>query len=276
MFNIKAAVALVVMLSGVLLSLDGWADVSDYQKNGVKMGMAQEAPYALLSPDGQLTGASADITTAVFKEMGVNKVIPVVSDWGAIVPALQAKRLDLISTGLLINPQRCKALAFAEPDLCTSEAFAVLKGNPHAVNSYQDLKKEKLKIGVCGGCAEEKRALEVGVSRDDLVTVSDVFNGLEMLKAKRIDVLAWPDSTLNASITSAKETTVEVVAAAGEETKCSAVAFNSGNAALRDAYDVAFLKVKASGEFETIARKYGFNPALNSSASRESLCATTH
>ena len=42
-----------------------------------------------------------------------------------MIPGLQARRYDLVSGGLFINPKRCGAILFSEPVLCTEEGFLV-------------------------------------------------------------------------------------------------------------------------------------------------------
>lgn len=243
------------------------------QDGTVKIGLAQEPPYTMFSASGEPTGAAVDVARAVFAKLKVNKVTADVVDWAALIPGLQARRFDIVSTGLIIRPQRCTAVRFSQPDLCTAEGFAVKKGNPSALKTYEDLVKTDVKIAVCGGCAEEKRAIEVGVPRDRLIVATDAFNAIAMLQAGRVDVVAWPDLTLADTIKKVGDTGLEVVAPiAGEPVSCAATAFNYEEKELRDAYDVALAELKASGEFAKIVEPYGFNVELATKHTRDDLC----
>jgi len=269
------AISVLLVMFGVNFANYASAEtaVSDLRTKGAVLGLAEEPPYATFSADGKLSGAAADLTVAVLKKMGIEKVTPKVTDWGSLIPGVQAHRFDLVSTGLYIKPARCKAVLFSQPDVCTSEGFAVKKGNPLNLTTFQDLKKQGVRVGVCGGCAEEKRALEVGVARDQLVTLSDAFNGMEMLKAGRIDVVIWPDATLASTISKMKAQDLEVVSPLkGEPLQCSGVVFNAGDRSFRDEYDKMLAEMKRNGEFDTIISPYGFNPAFAKSVTRDVLC----
>lgn len=240
----------------------------------VKIGTTQEPPYAIISPDGKLSGAALDLNKVIFEKLGVKKVTAETIDFGGLIPGIQAKRFDAVSMGLMIRGPRCKAVLFSQPDLCTAEGFAVKKGNPLGLGSYTDLVKGTTKIAVCGSCIEERRALEVGVPRDRLVVASDAFNAIKMLQAGRVDAVAWPDATLKSIIKTLNDSELEVVSPVkGEPISCSGVAFNQADRDLRDAYDVIFAELKTSGEFAKIVEPYGFDAKITMAETRETHCA---
>lgn len=239
----------------------------------VNVGIAQEPPYAFITPEGKISGASIDLNRAIFKKMGLGELKAETTDFAGLIPGVQARRFDMISTGLLIRPARCEAVLFSQPDLCTGEGFAVKKGNPLGLKSYEDVKAGTARLAVCGSCAEEKRALELGVPRDRLVIASDAFNAIKMLQAGRVDAVAWPDATLVDIVNTLKDEELEVFSPVrGEPVSCSGVAFNKDAHAFRDAYDVAFAELKASGEYAKIVSPYGFDPALALAADRDQYC----
>ena len=89
--------------------------------------------------------------------------------YGAMIPALQARRVDMATSGLYIKPTRCKSIIYSEPDLCGAEAFAVPKGNPNNLLTYEDIAANpSLKMTTCAGCAEEKYALDRGVKKSQI------------------------------------------------------------------------------------------------------------
>ncbi|MGV6874994.1 ectoine/hydroxyectoine ABC transporter substrate-binding protein EhuB [Pseudochelatococcus sp. B33] len=248
--------------------------VERLQKAGtVNIGTTQEPPYAIISPDGTPSGAALDLNKVVFEKLGVKAIKVESIDFAGLIPGIQAKRFDAVSTGLMIRGPRCKAVLFSEPDLCTAEGFAVKKGNPLGLNTYADLVKGATRTAVCGSCVEERRALEVGVPRDRLVIAADAFNAIKMLQAGRVDAVAWPDATLKSIIATLNDEGLEVVSPVqGEPISCSGVAFNRADRDLRDAYDVAFAELKASGEFAKIVAPYGFDPDLVLAETRATHC----
>ncbi len=264
--------ALVVAAGSVAAQAEG--AVERLKKAGeVKIGTTQEPPYAIIAPDGKLSGAALDLNKAIFEKLGIKTITAETIDFGGLIPGIQAKRFDAVSMGLMIRAPRCKAVLFSEPDLCTAEGFAVKKGNPLGLQTYEDLVKGTTKIAVCGSCIEERRALEVGVPRDRLVVASDAFNAIKMLQAGRVDAVAWPDATLKSIIATMNDSELDVVSPVkGEPISCSGVAFNQADRDLRDAYDVAFAEMKESGEFAKIVAPYGFDPELTKAATREEHC----
>ena len=51
----------------------------------------------------------------MFAKLGVKKVDAVLTEWGALIPGLKAGRFDVIAAGMYITPERCKQVAFADP-----------------------------------------------------------------------------------------------------------------------------------------------------------------
>jgi polar amino acid transport system substrate-binding protein len=243
------------------------------QSGTVRIGLAVEPPYTDFKPNGEVTGANPDLVRAVAARLGVKNVTADKVDWGALIPGLQARRFDVVATGLFIRPQRCKAVLFAQPDLCSAEGFIVKKGNPLKLDSYQSLKDSGARVATCGGCTEEKRALEVGVPRSKIMAAADIFNAVELVRSGRADVAAFPDLSLNEALKKVNDPTLEVFSPVkNEPIQCAAPAFNPQDRELRDAYDKEFAALKASGEYAKIASSYGFDPKLAEQVTRNQLC----
>ena len=244
------------------------------QKAGVaRMAIAHEPPFTDYKPGGELTGASADLTREIMKRLGVAKIEPQVTEFGAMIPGVQARRFDVISTGLFMRPQRCAAILFSQPDTCTSRGFAVKKGNPKKLDSMESVRDSKdAKLGACGGCYDETRAIEVGVPRDRIVNVTDVLNSLKMLQAGRVDAVAWPDISIKDALPKLGDPNLELVVVKGIDPQCSGAGFHKDDKDLRDKYDVELDKMKKSGEFGAIMTKYNFNPQYAIDNTRDKCC----
>ena len=210
----------------------------------------------------------------MFKRLGVPEIVASVSEYGAMIPGLQARRFDAVTAGLFMKPERCAAVAYSEPILCDAEAFLVKKGNPKGFKSFADIAKdESAKIGAPGGGTEEKLALEAGVPRSRVIVVPDGQSGLKMLQDGRIDVYSLPVLSLNDLKKKSGDDTIEVMAPVeGAPVYCDGTAFRKQDTALRDAYDKVLAEMKESGEFAKIIEPYGFSAAAAMSTSREKLC----
>lgn len=240
-----------------------------------RIAIANEPPFTAVKADGTVSGAAPDVARAVFKRLGIDDVVASISEYGAMIPGLQAKRFDAVTAGLFMKPERCNAVAYSEPILCDAEAFALKKGNPLKLMSYKDIADNAdAKIGAPGGGTEERLALEAGVPRDRVIVVPDTQSGITMLQQGRIDVYSLPVLSINAAVKTAADPEIEVVAPVkGAPVYCDGAAFRKDQTALRDAFDKELAAIKASGEFAKIIEPYGFSAAAAMSTSREKLCA---
>lgn len=239
-----------------------------------RVAIANEPPFTAVGADGKVSGAAPDVARAVFAKLGVPDIVASISEYGAMIPGLQAGRHDVVTAGLFMKPERCAAVAYSEPVLCDAEALLVKKGNPKGFKSYADFAKDGATIGAPGGGTEEKLALDAGVPRDRVIVVPDGQSGLKMVQDGRIDAYSLPVLSINDLLKKANDPNLEVVAPVeGAPVYCDGAAFKKGDEALRDAFNVELAKLKESGEFAKIIEPYGFSAAAAMSTSMEKLCA---
>ncbi len=240
-----------------------------------RIAIANEPPFTSVAADGKVSGAGPDVAKAVFERLGVPEVAASISEYGAMIPGLQARRHDVVTAGLFMKKDRCEAVAYSEPILCDAEAFLVKKGNPKGLNTYGDIAAHAdATIGAPGGGTEERLALDAGVPRDRVVVVPDGQSGLRMLQDGRLDVYSLPVLSISDLVRLAKDDSLEMIAPISDApVYCDGAAFRKGDEALRDAFDVELAKLKESGEFAKIIEPYGFSAAAAMSTSREKLCA---
>lgn len=258
------------------LPLGAAADtLEDLKAQGfARIAIANEPPFTAVAADGTVSGAAPDVAREIFKRIGVPEVVASISEYGAMIPGLQARRHDAITAGLFMKPERCQAVAYSEPVLCDAEAFLLPKGNPKGFKSYADIAADPAAtIGAPGGGTEEKLALEAGVPRDRVIVVPDGQSGLKMLQDGRIDVYSLPVLSISDLMAKANDPNLEMVApVVGAPVYCDGAAFRKEDTALRDAFDTELAKMKASGEFAAIIEPYGFSAAAAISTSRAQLC----
>lgn len=227
--------------------------------NGAVIAIAPEPPWMALDTDGKPIGMGPEIDSAVLNLMGVTKISGQVMEYGAIIPSLQARRVTLGSSGALnIKPERCKSVNFSEPVLCSGEGFVLPVSLIGKVKSYKDVADQGLRIGVCGGCTEQKLAVAAGVPDDKIIVFPDGTSGFKLLIDNRIDVFAH-DSTSVADLQKrlGDSKVTQVVRVADTQLQCAAAAFNLEDAPLRDAYNDALKQVIASGKYMEVLNKYG-------------------
>ncbi|WP_323007068.1 ectoine/hydroxyectoine ABC transporter substrate-binding protein EhuB [Pseudorhodobacter sp.] len=239
-----------------------------------RIAIANEPPFTAVAADGSVSGAAPDVAREIFQRLGVPEVVASISEYGAMIPGLQARRFDVITAGLFMKPERCAAVAYSEPVLCDAEALLLPKGNPKGFKSYADIAADSTaKIGAPGGGTEEKLALEAGVPRDRVIVVPDGQSGVKMLQDGRIDAYSLPVLSISDLMAKAADPNLEMFApVVGAPVYCDGAAFNKDDTALRDAFDVELAKLKASGEFAAIVEPYGFSAAAAISTSRAQQC----
>ncbi|MDB5552976.1 MAG: ectoine/hydroxyectoine transporter substrate-binding protein EhuB [Rhizobium sp.] len=272
---VAGASTLAIMLASAPVSADE-NKLQELKDQGfARVAIANEPPFTAVAADGKVSGAAPDVAREVFKRLGINEIVASISEYGAMIPGLQAHRHDVITAGLFMKPERCAAVAYSEPILCDAEALLVKKGNPMGFKSYADIAKNPdAKIGAPGGGTEEKLALDAGVPRERVIVVPDGQSGLKMLQDGRIDAYSLPVLSINDLVKKANDPNLEVIAPVlGAPVYCDGAAFNKEDVALRDAFDVELKKLKESGEFAKIIEPYGFSAAAAMSTSRDKLCA---
>lgn len=261
------------LLVGAALGSAQADTLDDIRKKGyVEIGIgAGGFPYAGVGADGKPIGAAPEISMAALERMGITDVRVRVVDWGALIPGLQARRFDLVSTGMFMNKQRCAAVLFSQPDTCSAQTFMVPKGNPAKLTSFADVAANpRLKITMAPGSMEVRAARAAGVKDAQMLTNSDVQSKLKLLQSGRVDV--WVDPSDTFSALGEQTAGFDIVAVEGAAVQCAGAAFRKADAAFRDTYDQALEQLKASGEFQATLERYGFpvEPALQ--ASRDDMC----
>lgn len=240
----------------------------------IRIAIANEPPYTEVKANGEVTGAAPEVTRAVMKKLGVPEILPTVTQYGAMIPGLQAGRFDIVSAGLFMKPVRCEAVLYSQPDVCGSEAFMIEQGNPLGVESYEDVADNPdAVIGVCGGCTEEMYAREAGTPDDRVVIVPDGPSGVKMLQTGRIDVYALPQLSLADLKKKTGADEVEIYSPVkGTPISCAGAAFRKSDRELRDAYDEVLAELKESGEFAEILEPFGFSAEAAKQVTRKELC----
>jgi polar amino acid transport system substrate-binding protein len=274
MKHVIAAVALGVGLAGLTGMPAVAADLDQLKEQGfARIAIANEPPWTMVTTGGEVSGAAPDLARAVMNKMGVEDIVASVSEYGAMIPGVQARRFDMVAAGLFIKPERCEAVLFSQPDLCDAESFMIKAGNPLNLKSFADVASSGAKIGVVGGGTEEKLAIEAGVDRANIVVVPDPQSGAKLLQDGRIDVYALPVLSISDLLKKAEDPSLAMFAPV-ENTPifCAGVAFRKQDGALRDAYDVALTEMKASGEFAAIIEPYGYSADAAMQQTRENLC----
>ncbi|MFF4542818.1 ectoine/hydroxyectoine ABC transporter substrate-binding protein EhuB [Streptomyces sp. NPDC001435] len=242
----------------------------------VRLGIAGEVPFGYIDKDGHLTGEAPELAKAVFKRLGVDRVQPVPTEFGSLIPGLNSQQFDVVAAGMYVNPDRCEQVIFADPDYQMLDSFIVRKGNPMDLHDYKDVVAKKAKFATGTGYAEIQYAVEAGYKESDILIVPDQVAGLNAVEAGRADVFAGTALTAREVVKkSAKAEATKAFAPLVEgqpHVDGGAFAFRSAETRLRDAFNVELRRLKKSGELFRILRPFGFTEAEMTDLTAKELC----
>ncbi|THK35209.1 ectoine/hydroxyectoine ABC transporter substrate-binding protein EhuB [Ensifer sp. MPMI2T] len=159
----------------------------DKIKNGetIRIGFSNEIPWAYPGENNEPLGFVNAMTLDILKRLGTTKVEPVVTEWGSLIPGLQAGRFDIITGGMFILPERCRNVLFTEPLGKFGDALLVRKGNPEGLHSYEDVRDKGLTFVTASGWLSVKAAKQVGITDDKFMEVAGAAEVLQAVKAGR-------------------------------------------------------------------------------------------
>lgn len=261
-----AGISAAVSLGGTALAEDDL--LTQIKKRGfMRVGTFSIPPEAWIDIDtGEWRGIDADFTKAIAKSIGV-EVDPVVLVHGALAPALEANRVDVIA-GLYRTPEREKVMSYNEVPFWYGIDVVVTRSEG-GVENISDLKGKV--IGTVRGSAQEVEAealkKEYGIAEIRKFDAADPM--LMDLKAGRLDAAIWWGFTFDYAVQKNPSYDFKVVEYLspqylGSDTLPAThyVFAKEGTQSLIEAFDAEITRLKASGEDKKIMESYGLtNPA---------------
>lgn len=274
-----------IAMTGFIACFAAFASVSAHaettmeriQRTGeIRIGYANEKPFAYSETDGSVTGESPEIIKAVMEQMGVKKVNAVLTEWGGLIPGLLAGRYDVIAAGMYVTPERAEQVLFTDPHYKLGDGLLVAKGNPKKLKAYEDfVRDKKAKLAVMAGTVQYRAARAAGVPESQILQVPNVIAQLQAVRTRRADAAAA--TLLTARELAAKGGSgVEVIAdfdGGPASVGYGALAFRKSDEDLRDKLN-AMLKewIGTEAHLKTVA-PFGFDEATLPDKTLEELIA---
>ena len=254
----RATQALAAVACG-LLAATSLAQAQPAYKAPNPLRVAAEAaypPFSELGTDGKLKGFDIDIAKAVCAKLGVECQF-VQTEFDALIPALRAKKFDLIVASMSITPERQKAVDFSDryyntPARVVARSDAKFDGTPASLQGK--------KVGVQRATIHDRYA-------------SASFKGAEIVRyAKQDEVfLDLISGRLDASLADSVAIDQGFLKTPGgkgfafrgplyDDPKVfgigAGIAMRKGDNALRDAVNQALATLRADGSYKKINDKY--------------------
>ncbi|TCN20340.1 polar amino acid transport system substrate-binding protein [Sinorhizobium americanum] len=277
MRNIITAIAVATALL-VGVSHASADELTDRAKAGksIRIGFAHEIPWAYPGDKNEPLGFANALALGVLKSMGYTNIEPVVTDWGGLIPGLQAGRFDIITGGMYITGKRCENVAFAEPMGKFGDSFVVKKGNPKGIQTYQDIKKNDSTMATVAGFVNVDAALKEGIAEDKIMQLPSLTEVLAAVKAGRADAGAGNDFAMKDLVKSAPDVIDVTDSAALPEWTFNwvAIAFKKEDQDFLKAYNEAQAKYLGTPEMLEAVGKFHYTKAqLPGDAKTEWVCA---
>ena len=260
-FSLAAAVTAALATALLLAPLAATAQAAAASK--IRVGVeGNYPPFSKMGADGKLAGFDIDIALALCAQMKAECTL-VQQEWDGMMPALNAKKFDMIVASMTITEERKKAADFSDPYYTVPSRFlaktgafkdhtpATLKGkkiitlrnSPRAkfiADNYKD--SEVLLVN-----KETDVYLELQAGRGDIGFGSSVVSGEALLKRPEGKAYGQigPDVNLDGG-------------------SGVGIAFRKGDEALRERVNAALKVVRANGTYKKLADQYfDFNVAPN-------------
>lgn len=229
----------------------------------IRLGFAASPPWAYQGDDGSAMGFVNAITIGVLQKMGHENVEPVLTDWSALIPSLKAGRVDVITGGMYVLPERCANVDFSDPIGAFGDAFIVAAGNPKGIATYQDLIDQDLRMATVSGYNTVADGRAAGVADSQIMQVPGPTEMLAAVRAGRAD--AGATNTIEARLLSEADEQVDMTDPAGFEGRKKqvvSVGFPQDDDAFREEFNAALQEYLGSDEMMETVAVYDYIPAF--------------
>ena len=212
-------------------------------------------PFSRLGTDGKLSGFDIDIALAVCERIKAECTL-VQQEWDGMIPALTARKFDMIVASMTISEERKKAVDFSDPYYDVPSRF-VAKAGAFKNHSAADLKGKK--IIVLRNSPRAKFVAERYKDSEVLLVNKETDIYLE-LAAGRGDV--GFGSSVVSSEAFLKRPEGKGFAQVGDTLRLEGgaggvgIAFRKGEDTLREKVNAALKAIKADGSYKRMADKY--------------------
>jgi len=225
----------------------------------IKVGMSAEPypPFSSIEASGKWVGWEVEIIGAVCGAAQLDCVITPVA-WDGIIPALNAKQIDMIMGSMSITEERMKAIAFSNKYYNTPAVVVADKGLAITPD------RAGLKGKILGVQASTTHATYAQAHFADVVAELKLYQTndeiFQDLIAGRIDAMQADSIAMVDFVASKSGAFFEVKGAVAHDTsilgKGIGAGLRKGDDSLRDKINGAIDTIRADGTYAAISNKY--------------------
>ena len=213
-------------------------------------------PFYYYDEEGALTGFNVDLARAVCDELIVEcDVVPL--DWAELVPTLKRNEADAVIASIRPNQQTLEELDFTEAYYHTPARFIMRKGEFDEVS--QEVLEGK-KIGVVANSAHQA-FLGDFFSGSEVVPFDRATKAMEALKEGEVDVMFGDGISLMFWVNgTSSQNCCAFLGGPFTESRYFGegigIAVLRGNRKMRQVLDYGLARVRATGRYEELLRRY--------------------
>jgi len=247
------------------------------EDGAIRVGFANEAPYAFATPSGELTGEAAVVGKEIFSRLGIENVEGVLTEFGSLIPGLRAGRFDVIAAGMFITPERCAQIQFSEPSYGIGQALLVPEGNPENLVDYSSVADNSdLTLAVLAGAVEAGYAEEAGIDQSQLMVLPDQASLVSAVRSGRANAAAL--TALSIKQMADANDGVESTEPFGEVAGNSVVGhggfgFRPDDTELYEAFNEELKNFVGTSEHIELVTEFGFGEGFQPTKTTAELCA---
>ena len=242
----------------------------------IRIGFANEVPFAYPGEDGSPKGFVNAYTIGVLKTMGFENIEPVQTEWGGLIPGLNANRFDIVTGGMNILASRCENIAFSEPMAKVGDGFIVAPGNPKNISDYASLVESNAVMVTGAGYSNIEAAKAAGVPEANIMQVPGPTEILAAVRAGRADAGAGTYFTMK-QLADSSNGAVEASdpnAMPEDSFNWAGIGFRKADQAFLDKFNEAQAKYLGSEEMLAAVAEYGYGEgSLPGDKTTEWVCA---
>lgn len=245
-----------LLLGALALCLAGGALA---QEKTLRIGLeASYEPFTYKSPDGRLVGFEIDLAQALCAEIKARCSF-VEQDFKGIIPALNARKFDVIMSSLTITEERKRAVAFTDkyyntPSRLLARLSSKLSGAPDSLKGRR--------VGVLKGSTQERYAQKVYAPAGAVVTAYDTQQQIYLdLRANRLD--ATVADSVESALGFLKKPEGQGFGFIGPALRDAEIfgpgigaAVRKADGVLRDELNAAIKTLRGNGGYQKISAKY--------------------
>lgn len=230
------------------LGISGVAQAKTYI-NGID---ANYPPFAFVDKEGKPSGFDVESLDWIAKKMGFEvKHQPM--DWDGVIPAVLAKKIDMVCSGMSVSPERVAQVNFSDPYFTVSK---VMVGKADSTLTLNEIMKGKLRLGVQRGTNEHElleQMKETEKLNYDLRFYDSAPMAIEDLLNGRIDAIGMDSAPANDAISKGKA--IKVLGKFADD-DVFGVAVHKDNAELLNILNEGYKALKADPFWQELQAKY--------------------